>query len=94
MTKTNRKRKVTTKNIKAKDYVSKQWTEKRVENLIKFFKQYREHKNWATKISKRMRTFSSDAIYKKASRMGLKTPDWAIMEKDTKGMKRSCKNKV
>lgn len=58
------------------------WTDKRVESLVKYFNQYKDQKDWAKRVARRMRVFTPDAVYKKAGREGLIRPTWALVEKD------------
>ncbi len=69
------------------------WTEARVERLKKLFSQYSTKEAWSLKISKQFKSaVTPNAVYKKAARIGLSKPVWALKEVDKSATAKAVNN--
>lgn len=68
------------------------WTQARIERLQNLYNKYGSQKSWAEKISKQFKSsVSANAVYKKAARIGLSKPVWALKEIDRSATKKTKK---
>jgi hypothetical protein len=62
--------------------IQSKWTQKRIESLTKLFARYRNKPDWSGKIARQMHVFTANAVYKKAGRLGLISPNWVRGERE------------
>lgn len=73
---------MTIKNVSAKNTAVQSWTKDRVERLKSLFKENKGRANLITYATSQINKsskhkLSRNAVYKKASRIGLLRPEWA-----------------